>query len=404
MDFKFGEKEEKLRKEIREFVKAELPPGWLMIGLEEGSKDEDWQFTMLMSKKLAERGWLTMAWPEKYGGRGASLWEQLVYKEESRYWSIPGTSMGVSGVNWVGPSLMLFGTEEQKEKYLPPIAAGEPDGVWCTGYSEPNAGSDFANLQTRAVKDGDGYIINGQKVWTSAGHRARWCWLAARTNPNTPKKHQGISIFIVDMKSKGVTINPILNYCGYHGFNEVFFDDVRIPAANLVGEENKGWYQLMTSLSYERGSVGSGAYGCNKRILDELIQYTKEVKHDGRPLFQNPVIRHELAERAAEIEAQRVLIYQTIWKMTRKEIPIYEPSRDKVFNDMVAERLAITGTKILGAYSQVDTQYKDSKWTKLKGCVESLYWLFPGTASAAGTDEIEKNIIGQFGLKLPKSY
>ena len=399
MDFKFGEKEEALRKEIREFAREELPPGWLAVMLEEESRDEDWAFAMSISKKLSERGWLTMSWPEEYGGRGSSLWEQLVYLEESGYWGIPGTTMGISGVAWVGPSLMMYGSEEQKEKYLPLIASGEPDGVWCTGYSEPNAGSDFANIQTRAVKEGDEYVINGQKTWTSAAHRSRWCWLAVVTDPNAPKKHQRISVFIVDMKSEGVTVNPLVNYAGYHIFNEVFFDDVRVPASNLVGEENRGWYQLMTSLAYERGSVGPAGYGYNKRILDELVRYAKETN-----LFQRREIRCKLADMAIEVETQRMLASQTIWKMSKGDIPTYEPSRDKIFNDQVQERLAITGTEILGAYSQMDPLHRDSRWSKIRGCVESLYWLFPGVSIAAGTDEIEKNIIGQFGLGLPRSY
>ena len=399
MDFKFSEKEEKLRREIRQLVKEELPEGWLIAALEEESRDEDWQFAMSMSKKLAKKGWLTMHWPEEYGGKGASMWEFIVYREEAAYWGIPGVSMGVSGVDWVGPTLIRVGTKEQKEKYLPLIASGEPDGVWCTGYSEPNAGSDFANIQTRAVREGDEYIINGQKIWTSAAHRARWCWLAVRTDPNPPKKHLGISILIVDMKSPGVTVNPLLNYNGYHIFNEVFFDNVRVPVENLVGEEGKGWYVLMGSLAFERGSVGAAGYGYCRRILDELIKYAKETG-----LIKNPIIRHKLAERLVEIESLRMIAYETAWKISKGVLPVYEPSRDKVYYDQVAERLAITGTEILGAYSQVDPMHKDSKWTKLRGCIESLYWLFPGLSIAAGTDEIEKNIIGRFGLGLPKSY
>lgn len=399
MDFKFGEKEEKLRSEIREFVKEELPPGWLMGLLEEENRDEDWEFAMSISRKLAKRGWLTMSWPEEYGGQSVSLWEQLVYREEAGYWGIPGTTMGVGGVDWVGPSLMMYGTEEQKKKHLPLIASGEPDGVWCTGYSEPDAGSDFANIRTRAKREGNEYVINGQKTWTSGAHRARWCWLAAVTDPDAPKKHRGISVFIVDMKSEGITVDPVLSYTGYHIFNEVFFDGVRVPASSLVGEENRGWYQLMSSLAYERGSAGPKGYGYNKRILDELIQYARE-----NGLFQRQEIRRKLAEIAIEVEAQRMLAYQTIWKMGKGEIPVHEASRDKVFNDQVGERLSIIGTEILGGYSQVDPLHRDSKWTRLKGCVESLYWLFPGISIAMGTDEIERNIIGQFGLKLPKSY
>ena len=399
MDFRFGEKEETLRKEIRKFAKEELPPEWLSSVLEEESKDEDWEFAMSISKKLSERGWLTMSWPEEYGGKGASLWGQLVYSEEASYWGIPGTTMGVGGVDWVGPSLMIFGTEEQKKRYLPLIASGEPDGIWCTAYSEPNAGSDFADIRTRAVREGDEYVINGQKIWTSAAHRSRWCWLAAKTDLNTPKKHQGISVFIVDMKSKGITVKPLLNYVGYHVFNEVFFDDVRVPAANLVGKENNGWYQLMHSLGFERGSVAGRGYGHNKRILDELIEYARENR-----LFQKPEVRHKLADMAIAIETQKMLAYETIWKMSKGIVPVYEPSRDKVLHDQILEGLGTLGMEILGGYAQIDPLHESSKWTKLNGHIEGLYWLFPGLLFAAGTDEIELNIVGQFGLELPKSY
>jgi alkylation response protein AidB-like acyl-CoA dehydrogenase len=211
---------------------------------------------MSISKKLAQKGWLVMSWPKEYGGQGASIIEQLVYQEEMSYWGVPGTMMGVGGVSWVGPSLMKYGAEEQKKKYLPLITSGEPDGVWCTGYSEPNAGSDLASLQTRAARAGNEYIINGQKTWTSAAHRARWCWLAARTDPNALKKHQGISLFIVDMKSPGITIRPLFDITGSHIFNEVFFDNVHVPVSNLVGEENRGWYQLIAALDDESLSQG----------------------------------------------------------------------------------------------------------------------------------------------------
>jgi hypothetical protein len=176
---------------------------------------------------------------------------------------------------------------------------------------------------------------------------------------------------------------------------------VRVPASNLVGEENKGWYQLMQSLAYERGSMGPGGYGSAKRILDELVQYVKETQYEGRPLSQNPLIRQKLADRAIEVESLKMFTYQTIWRMSQGAIPTYEASRDKAFNDEIMERIAITGMEILGAYSQVDP---NSNWARIKGSIQVLYLLFPGTSIAAGTDEIEKNIIGQFGLGLPKSY
>jgi len=401
VEFKFSEKEEKLRGDIRKFAKEELPPDWIGLGLTEESRDEDWEYAMSIAKKLSQRGWLTMAWPKEYGGRGASPWEQLVYNEEVGYWGIPGTMMGASGVAWVGPSLILFGSEEQKRKYLPIIASGEPDGVWCTGYSEPDAGSDFANIQCRAVKKGGKYVINGQKIWTSCAHRAKWCWLAARTKFNIDKKHHGISLFIVDMKSPGITVNPLMNYAGHHIFNEVFFDDVRVPASNLVGEEGRGWYHLMQALVHERGGTAPMGVGSLRRLLDELVQYVKETQHEGKPLSQNPIIRQKLADRAIELETLRMFACETTWKMSQGVIVVYEPSRDKAFGSQALERLAITGTEILGAYSQVDP---DSRWAKIKGSIQHIYLLFPGASIAGGTDDIERNIIGQFRLGLPRSY
>ena len=401
MDFKLGEKEQALIEEIRKFAEEELPSGWVGASLADGGESRDWEFEMSMAKKLAQKGWLVMSWPKEYGGRDASLLEQTVYEIEIAYWGIPGAWMGVSGVQWVGPCLMLFGSEEQRKKYLPLIASGEPDGVWCTGYSEPNAGSDLANLQTRAVRDGDEYIVNGQKVWTSAAHRSRWCWLMARTDPNALKKHRGLSLFIVDMKSPGVTVSPLLNYYGRHHFNEVFFDNVRIPASNLVGEENKGWYQLMQALAFERRSTAPITYGAFKRLLEELVEYSKDTQYEGSPLSQNPVIRRKLADMAIGLEMLKLFAFQLTWRLSQGAIPTYESSRNKVMGDEVMKLMATTAAEILGAYSQVDP---DSKWARLNGAVQGLYLGFPGQAIAAGTAEVEKSIIGQFRLGLPKSY
>ncbi len=399
MDFQFGKKEEDFRKEIRDFVKANLPKDHIgYICLDEHS-DKEWAFSMSISKKLAEKGWLCMHWPEEYGGRNASLWERAVYAEETGYWGIPGTWMGVSGSGWVGPALMLFGTEKQKQKYLPPISTGHEDGIWCTGYSEPDAGSDFSNIQSRAEKKGDHYIINGQKVWNSAGHRARWCWLAVRTNPDAPP-HKGISIMLVDMQSKGVTVRPIPNLIGINYFNEIFFDNVKIPAENLVGNENEGWKIVMTALAFERGFAVFNAMGSCRRIFDELLEYTKET---GK--IKKPQIRQQLSDIATDIEAFGLLCYETIWKMDQGKDVISEPSRDKVFSDMVQEKLSIIGTEITGAYSQVKFLDEENKrLIKVKWVVEHLYWMMPGIANAGGTTDTMRNIVGQIGLGLPRAY
>ncbi|MBW2410515.1 MAG: acyl-CoA dehydrogenase family protein [Deltaproteobacteria bacterium] len=397
MDFEFGEKEQKLRADIRQFVKENIPLN--QVPYFEEHDDEEWAFSMSIAKKLAQKGWLTISWPKEYGGMGASEWERAVYLEEVGYWGIPGWMMGIGGIGWVGPSLMLYGSEELKKEHLPLIASGEPDGVWCTGYSEPDAGSDFANLQTRAERKGDEYIINGQKVWTSAAHRARWCWLAARTDPGGPRKHDGISILIVDMKSKGITVRPIISFYGFHLFNEIFFNDVRIPVTNLVGVENQGWSQLMHSLGFERSYSTIVVYGESKRLLDELVEHATETG-----AIKRPYIRQKLADVAVEIETLKVLAYETVWKMSRGERIIWEPSRDKAFRDMINDLLSRIGTEIIGAYAQVDPLETDSRWSRLRGRAERLYYRWTGYASAAGTTDNQRNIIGQFGLQLPKSY
>ncbi|MBW2181628.1 MAG: acyl-CoA dehydrogenase family protein, partial [Deltaproteobacteria bacterium] len=378
MEFKFGKKEEKFRSEIRQFVKENLPQGHIGHKFEEELDDENWEFSMSISKKLAEKKWLTISWPKEYGGLGASNWERVVFSEEVGYWGIPGTGMGISGTKWVGPSLILFGTEEQKKNYIPAIAAGDPDGVWCTGYSEPDAGTDLAGLQTSAVRVGDEYIINGQKVWTSCAHKAKWLWLACRTNQNVKKKHQGLSLIIVDMQSEGLNVSPIKNFVGGHVFNEIFFKDVRVPVSNLVGEENNGWAHLMTALSFERG-VAIGTTGALRRAFDEIVQYTKKTGH-----IEKPEIRQKLAELATDIETAKLLAYETAWKTDNGQRVIYEPSRDKAYCDIVTEKLSKTGMDILGAYSQVDVHSKDSRWTKLNGTFEHMYYYCIGMAIAAG--------------------
>jgi alkylation response protein AidB-like acyl-CoA dehydrogenase len=398
MRFRFGDKEEKLRAEIREFVKAEMPPHHIGNHFEEENSSESWEFAMAMSEKLSQKGWLTMSWPKEYGGMDASQWERVVFAEEAAYWGIPGLGMGISGTSWVGPSLMLFGTQEQKEKYIPKIAAGQPDGVWCTGYSEPDAGSDMAAMQTTAIREGDEYVINGQKVWTSCAHWARWIWLACRTDPEAPKKHHGLSLIIVDMKSEGLTVRPLVNYVGGHVFNEIFFNNVRVPAENLVGVENNGWSQLMTALAFERGTAIT-VTAAARRLIDELVLYTRATGQ-----IKDPRIRQKLAELSIDIYTARLLAYEAAWKEAIGQRVIYEPSRDKANGDVLQEKLARIGSDIIGVYSQMETNNKDTRWTRLRGAFEHLYHYNIGYAIAAGTTDTQRNIVGQFGLQLPKAY
>lgn len=397
MDFGFSEEQEQFRREIREFVRKNLSPDRYWGLLDEGETDEDWAFIMSISKKLAEKKWLTLSWPKEYGGLAVSHVQSMIFEQEVGYWGIPGTSMGISGTSWVGPSLMLFGTDEQKETFLPPIAAGDEDGVWCTGYSEPDSGSDLASLQTFAERVGDEYVINGQKVWTSCAHRARWMWLAARTNRDVKKKHHGISLFLVDMQSQGLKVNPLRNFVGQHFFNEVFFDDVKIPAKNLVGVENKGWSQLMTALSFERG-LALGASGTMKRMLEELTEFAKESGS-----IRDPLVRARLADFFMEVEKLSLLGQESVWKAERGDIVIYEPSRDKANMDEILDELSRFGADMLGGYSLVHPMHKNSRWTRLKGMIEQAYYFVMGMAVAGGTTDTQRNIVANFGLKLPRS-
>jgi 3-oxocholest-4-en-26-oyl-CoA dehydrogenase alpha subunit len=402
MNFDLGPKAEHLREEVRRFALAEVEgKPYRTAMLEEESADEDWEFSLSISAKLAERGWLCMGWPKEYGGLGASYEEQFAYLETAGYYEIPGTGMGISGTGINGPSLMLFGNDEQKKKYLPMISSGSPDGIWCTGYSEPNAGSDYNKISTTAIRSGDEYVINGQKVWTSCAHRARWCWLACKTDPSSPKIHKSMSIIIVDMRSPGVTVRPLISLSGIHSFNEVFFDNVRVPAANLVGEENKGFHMLIPALAIERLSIAPHIVGQCRRMLELLVRYCKQNSSGGKSLASDPVVRRKLAERAIEIETLRMFGLEIMAKMSKGVMPGYESARNKIYANIAMDNMAKTGLEILGSYAQVDPS---SKWAKLKGRFQSQYLLGPGWYNAAGTHEIQRNVIGQYKLGLPRAY
>ncbi|MCH7705525.1 MAG: acyl-CoA dehydrogenase family protein [Chloroflexi bacterium] len=281
MDFQLAPEELAFREELKVFLKQELPPDWTGEEYEEEEGgDESWQFTLRMRKKLADKGWLTLAWPKEHGGGGASIMTQLVFNEEMAYHRAPGVDMW--GVKMLAPTLMIHGTDEQKQRFLPSVAKGEVQ--WCQGYSEPESGSDLASLQTKAVVDGDDYIINGTKIWTSNAHRADWIILLARTDQDAPK-HRGITMLLLDMKTPGVEIRPIINMAGVHGFNQIFFDNVRVPKRNLVGEENRGWYVGATLLDFERSGVNYSASA--RRSLEELVEFAKETKTNGRTLSKD---------------------------------------------------------------------------------------------------------------------
>ncbi len=391
MEFRFTAEEEAFRQEVRQFLDQELPPNWeeqFDTETEEGFGGYS-EFARAFQRKLAQRRWLALPWPPEYGGLGATIMQQVIYNEEMAYRRAPtGFNMGVA---WVGPALMLYGTEEQKRRFLPKIASGEE--IWCTLYSEPGAGSDLAALQTRAVLEGDYWVINGQKIWTSQAHQAHWGWLAARTDPDAPK-HKGISTFVVPMDAPGITIQPLINMAGQHGFNQVFFDNVRIPRDYLVGEVNRGWYQVAVALDFERSSISGVARA--QRFLDDLVQFAREegVTH-GRPQ-----VRAKLADMAIEVEVGRYLSYRVASLQQAGQIPNYEASVAKLYSSELDQRLARAGMQLLGLYGQLHPR---SKWTRLRGRVERNYLVSVASTIGGGTSEIMRNVIAGRGLGLPRA-
>ena len=300
MDFQFTPEDEAFRLEVRDFLRHELPPDWVGIVNNDMLAADEFDIEVRMRKALAKQGWLTLGWPKEYGGAEASPMRQVIFTEEVSYALAPGRDS--QGIGMVGPCLMIHGTDEQKRRHIPPIAGGEV--VWCQGFSEPGSGSDLASLQTRAERDGDDYVINGQKVWTSYAHRADWMHVLTRTDPEAPK-HRGISYFMLDMKTQGINIRPLINITGGHGFNDIYFDNVRVPAENMLGEENRGWYVATTTLDFERSSLNFAA--ALRRVLEEFVRYLKEARPSGAPSPTDPVLRNKLADLFLSLRVGRNL-------------------------------------------------------------------------------------------------
>jgi alkylation response protein AidB-like acyl-CoA dehydrogenase len=288
----------------------------------------------------------------------------------------------------------MYGNDAQKQEHLPGITSGRI--VWCQGYSEPGSGSDLASLQMSAVQDGDEFVLNGQKIWTSQAHYADWMFLIARTDPEAPK-HRGISYFLVDMKSAGITVRPLINMADEAGFNEVFFENVRVPRSGLLGELNRGWYMATTTLDFERSSASTSA-GI-RRSLEELTRYARDTRHNGSALMDTSHVRHQLADLWVDVNLARLLSYRVVSQQERGEVPNYEASIVKVFNSELNQRMARAGMKVLGLHGQLD---RESPYAKLNGRFERTYLTSVGSTIAAGTSEIQRSIIATRGLGLPR--
>jgi 3-oxocholest-4-en-26-oyl-CoA dehydrogenase alpha subunit len=394
MDFRFSAEEESLRHRVREFLQGAVSPRWQELSPVIWEESEEaWALKREFEQKLGRLGWLAPQYPPEYGGLGASVWETVVLREEMAYHRAPvGWDTEIS-VNWVGPSILLYGSEEQRLRYARGIAQG--DLVFCLGYSEPAAGSDLASLETVAREDGDTYVINGQKTFTSLAHWADYCWLIAKTDEEAPP-HRGMSLFIVDMKSPGITVTPLVNVLGSHSFNQVYFDGVRVSRQNLVGEKNRGWYQLMTALSFERSGVLWPAE--NRRLLEELAEM---LRHEAERL--DPAARRQgrlkLSDLAVANEVLHLLCYRVAWLQSRGQTVDAEVSIAFVFGSEMVRRIANEAVNLLGLFGQLG---RGSARAPLAGRVEQNYLASLVAGIGGGTLEIQRNIIAGRGLGLPR--
>ncbi len=391
MDYRFAPEEEAFRTEVREFLRAEMPPDWDYEPFE--LTEETWPEARTFTKKLAAKGWVAPAWPVEYGGLALGFMKQVVLSEELAYHRVPNTSL--IGVTYAGPTLIVYGNEEQKKQFIPGITSG--DIIWCQGYSEPNAGSDLASLETRAVKDGDDYVINGTKVWSSNAHKANWCFFLARTDQDAPK-HKGISYFICPMDLPGISVRPLVNMANEHSFNEIIFEDVRVPRKWLVGEENRGWYIGMTTLDFERSNISSAS--SYRRTFDQLVGYVREQGAGGGSLNgKDGTVKMKLADLAVENQVGRYLSYRVADMQSRGQIPNYESSAAKVYHSEYGQRLSRAGINIMGMYGTLE---EESKHARLRGRFARNYVTSIGVTIAAGTSEIQRGIIAQRGLGLSR--
>jgi hypothetical protein len=390
MDFQFTPEQERFRREIQDFLATELTPELRDARYDIAGVGVSKEF----SRALGQKGWIGLAWPKEYGGHGLGHMEYLVYREEMVRRGAP-IAYHLTAENQMAPSIMLSSTGEQKAWFIPRIASGELS--ICIGYSEPETGSDLASLQTHAIADGDDYVINGVKTWNSGARHSQWIWLAVRTNPDTPK-HRGISVFLVDMSSPGISVRPITNMGGVDGFSTVTFDNVRVPKRMMVGELDQGWYVVAQNLDYERSGIERVA--SNYAVLQDFVQCIKETRINGQPLAASPSVRRRVADMFIEVEVGRLLSYKIAWMQGQGLVPNKEASISKVFGAETAQRNARGMLEIMGLFGQLA---EGSRYAPLRGLLLRAWYRGTSATLAAGTSEIQRNVIAQRGLGLPRA-
>ncbi|MFC1966959.1 acyl-CoA dehydrogenase family protein [Chloroflexota bacterium] len=390
MEFGFTEEQERLRKEIHDFLITALPEDFEPVGYAIG--EEVQSFLMGLQKKAGEKGYLTPGWPDEYGGLGLTAIEQGIVNEEQACLGLRWPSY--LSFNQAGPAVLLFGTEEQKAKFIPPIARGEQ--IWLQAFTEPEAGSDEANVQLRAIKDGDDYILNGQKTFISHTHKPDYLYTLAKTADVTPK-HRGLSLFLIPGVSPGIAYRP-LPTMGFGTQNEIFFDDVRVSKEHLLGELNRGFYHAMATFEFERAGTHWAARA--KRELEEFVRFCKEEKRNGKPLIECPEARDILAQRAIEVEIIKLVGWSSTWRSGEKERlgPMPPSASSRFYYKLFADRWVKDAIDILGLFGQLK---KSSKWAKLAGHME-CEWQDTRSMHGGGTIEIYKDVLARRGLGLPR--
>ncbi|MBI3301399.1 MAG: acyl-CoA dehydrogenase, partial [Deltaproteobacteria bacterium] len=386
MDFQYTPEQEAFRTEVRRWLEAYLPPDLCVDDARDervAPDRETFEQRRAWQKTMHAAGWVGIAWPKQYGGCGASLIEQVIFDEEYTRARAP-VLPGYSGVALCGPTLMQWGTEEQRQRFLPRILSG--DDIWCQGYSEPGAGSDLASLQTRAVDMGDFFVVNGQKVWTSGAQYADWIFMLVRTDPHAPK-HQGISYLLVEMRTPGITVRPLVLMNGHAHFNEVFFEDVRVPKANLVGPQNEGWKVAVTTLMFERTVAGGGNYAEQVRRLAALA---RQVLIDGRPAWEQAWVRQKLAQLIIEGESLKYTRLRGLTRQLKGQPPGPEGSILKLCGSELGVRIAQFASELLGAHAIVNepTEMVPDAPRWFNRVLSARQYTIAG-----GTSEIQRNII-----------
>ncbi len=395
MDFKLTPQEEAFRDQLRRWLEVNAPGDWAKLRSRFATKEVQIAFLKGWQRKLYEAGYVGLNWPKEYGGRGATIMEQAIFCEEMARAKAPELP-NVIGLDMAGPAIIHHGTEAQKKRYLPKILSAEE--IWCQGFSEPNAGSDLAALQTRAELKNGAYLVNGQKVWTSYAHLAQWCILLTRTDPKAPR-HKGLTYFLVDMRSPGVTVKPLRQMSGDAEFNELFFENVEVPAANILGRENGGWEVAITTLMFERGPRTISRQLMLLQGIDAAIELARRLDRHGNKASQDPVIRQRLAQFYIDSHAVRYSTLRALTKLLRGEPPGPEGSASKLFWSETWQQLLELMLELEGPYALL--------WEGTDWAIEGGYWQFRhlrsrGDTIAAGTSEIQRNIIAERVLGLPK--